>query len=1393
MAADGSIKFDTKVNTDGFDEGISILSKAMDKLTNAVDRLSDNIIKRFNGIQTAAENISQGTKTAEEGVDQITDSMKAAEQEAAELQKQMDKIQVYDMEEVKTEPLPERRIPITNSDSYGYDKSALEFVEQYGEKTVQTKEHVNELLQKLTDLKAELKELEKQGFYYTDDKFDETYLKWKEARQAVADYKKELDNPSLDSDTLQGQIDNLKKELNKLASEGRTWGDSLYDSTYQAWKMAQAELNQYKKDLVTPVKIPVVLDPNSFAGQIQQLKKQLADLENQGITMGMPKYDQLYTQLQKVMIAQKQHEAYLKNLAQLSNQTGDAIGGEGKKAGMTAEQMERLAREKAEASTENKKLGDKADDTSSKLNKEGKNAKWLSAMLNIASVSLLKLGKGMLGTAAHGLSKLGKGFKTSGNQAKTGNRNMTALLKQMILFSMVHKIISGISSAFKEGIQNLAGYSSSFNTIMSSFVSSLSQLKNSFASSFSPLTSIAIPALDALIQKLIQAINVIGQFLAALTGKGTFVRAVKVNQDYAKSLQKTGGAAKQAGQDAKKALAPFDDLIQIQQQGTDSSGAGGGAGGIDPSQMFEEAAIDSGIRDFANKLREMFEAGDWEGIGQLIGEKINEAVQRFTDYISWDNVEAKITAFVTAFTTVFNSLVAKIDWYSIGVMIGTGINTLAHTLYLLLTQIDWFMLGNALSQGLMGIVNTVEWDLFGAVIGAYLQAKISGLLGFIIGADWKTIGAALATCIMGITGQISWEQLGYLFAAGFNAAFGVLGEFARTFEWAEFGSQIATSLSTFFRSFDWAGAGTAVSDIVLGLLESLTTFIQQTDWWAFGQGVSEGIQSIDWSDIVNSLFEFIGSFFGGFGAFLGGLISDGIAGAQEYFQGKIEECGGSIPRGILLGILDGLSGLAKWIIDNIATPFIKGVNAAFGLDSSTPILFLIAQELWPGFCNGIKETFANVGSFVKENITDPFINAVKNGLGVHSPSTVLQEIGDDTVAGFNKGITGSQGTSQTVVQSWASGVATWFANKLGISSGNSAEAQRWASSTTSGFNNTVNSDSKNSQSVMENWALNVRKWFVGTSTDKGVNTFSWKKFADDIIKAFSETVQTKHTDNQTPVETWAENIRKWFVADGDTVGVNEASWTKFAETIINAFKIKIESSHSETQGPMETWADNVREWFWGDSNTEGTGGLYDAFYNMAKRINEGFAQGISDFAHMAKAAIREWASEVMAEAEEEFDINSPSKEFYGIAEYVVKGFNNGLLALASSSRSAAQKWLDGVLDVFDGVNIQIPVGLDIPNAASYIPRVALGAVVPPRAGEAASAMKSSSYAQEEAFAYLLAKMDEMISKLQANGEQPIQITLNLTGNLAALARILKPELDKEAARKGVSLVVIGGT
>ena len=185
-------------------------------------------------------------------------------------------------------------------------------------------------------------------------------------------------------------------------------------------------------------------------------------------------------------------------------------------------------------------------------------------------------------------------------------------------------------------------------------------------------------------------------------------------------------------------------------------------------------------------------------------------------------------------------------------------------------------------------------------------------------------------------------------------------------------------------------------------------------------------------------------------------------------------------------------------------------------------------------------------------------------------------------------------------------------------------------------------------------------------------------------------------------------------------------------------------------------------------------------------MNEGFAKGISDFAHLAKSAIKKWAREAVEAAENVLKIHSPSREFHTIAEYVVKGFNEGIADTAKTSVSEAEKWLSSVTDVFGGVDIGVPVGLNIPNASSYIPNVAKGKITPTGAGYT-DTLKASYENRDDVLGMLADKMQA------SNGStEPSQIVIRFNGSLGALARLMKPELDKEAKRKGVSLVLVGG-
>lgn len=775
-----------------------------------------------------------------------------------------------------------------------------------------------------------------------------------------------------------------------------------------------------------------------------------------------------------------------------------------------------------------------------------------------------------------------KGVGKASNKVSKSIFKLSNMFKLMLIRMAMRGVIRGV----KEGFKNLVQYSSEANRTVSDLMTSLTYAKNTLATAFSPILTAIAPVLNTLINLLATALGYINQFFSALNGSATFIRAKKVNEDYAKSLKETGSAAGNAGKEAKKALAPFDELNIIADQGSSS---GGGSGAADPSQMFETVAIESSISDFVKKLKELYAAGDYSGIGKLIGGKINDSIAKISKYIDWNNCGDQITYFVTGFTDLFNQLIATIDWTAAGRMLGLGVNTLANTLYLLLTRINWLQIGRALANGLNGAIRTINWSVIGYTIGSYFQAQISTLYGIVSTLDWGAIGIALSALLTGVIASIDWVMLGSYFADLFSGIFSILYNFASTFDWKGFGNSIVLSISTLFQNFDWSGAGAAISEFVIGLLDFLIKLVQDTDWGAFVVGIINCLEAIDWVDLAGNIFALLssalGAALGALATVIGTLIADGITGAKSYFDKKTEECGGDVWAGIKKGIFDAVVDVYKWLHDNLFVPFMSALLQAFGVkNASSEEVAKFSEYLWEGFCKGIKKFFANPGEFIKTNITDPFINGVKSLLGIHSPSTVME----------------------------------------------------------------------------------------------GLGKYIWEGFCNGIKKFFSD-----------PTEFIKSNIT----------------------------------------GP--------------------------------------FIDGVKSL----------------------LGIHSPSTEAFSIAEYFAQGFNNGLAAMTDKSKSAAETWLDKVMGVFDGTSIQVPVGVSVPNASAYLPKAALGTIVPPRAG-AFSAAYGTKYSQQDQSEGLLTEIRRMLKDITGSKTEGGDIYLNviLDENIVYQTVVKKNQMAKKRTGKNPLLV-----
>lgn len=201
--------------------------------------------------------------------------------------------------------------------------------------------------------------------------------------------------------------------------------------------------------------------------------------------------------------------------------------------------------------------------------------------------------------------KASKSANKMGGSMKRVRKEAIPLTKSVLKLSNMFKLMlirmslrAAIKSA-QEGFQNLARYSDETNKSISLLMSANTRLNNSFSTAFAPLLQVAAPALKQMIDLLSTGATYAGQFIAALTGKSTFVKAVDVEEDYAGSLKETNDELKEKEKATKKLAFAFDDLIQAQGGKVDTDAYKPPT----PDQMFETVEVEADIKDFAETVK----------------------------------------------------------------------------------------------------------------------------------------------------------------------------------------------------------------------------------------------------------------------------------------------------------------------------------------------------------------------------------------------------------------------------------------------------------------------------------------------------------------------------------------------------------------------------------------------------------------------------------------------------------------------------------------------------------------------------------------------------------------------------------------------------------------------
>lgn len=475
---------------------------------------------------------------------------------------------------------------------------------------------------------------------------------------------------------------------------------------------------------------------------------------------------------------------------------------------------------------------------------------------------------------------------------------------------------------------------------VSAYMQENQQMANTLNACWSSIGNMLGPIIERLVNLVALASAYFTKFLQLLgfVGKST-----------GKAISTAGGAASGAVKKLERQLASFDELNILSDSSSDSGGGGTGTGDLGAELQNVE------LPDWAKLVAQKLKSGDWARAASTLAGALNDMVAS----VDWAGLGNKLGYYLNGALTFLAAFLTTFDWLGLGANLADGVNQI-------LTGVDWGNLVTVLAGKFRiilltaaGFLQNLNWTALANGFSAFAKGFFDGIADAVSRVDWGLIARNISVFLK----KTDWASVGASIGNCISKVIRAAGDLVKDLDWAALGKSLADSFMGTWNAIDWKMAAQAVSDGLIGLLDSITAFIVGMDWYKLGKDTAACIANIDWSGISDALFRGIGAALGGLALFLWGLIEDAWNSVAGWWKDVAYEDGQFTIEGLLNGILVALAGIGAWINAHIFKPIWDGICSVFGIASPSTKMMEIGRFLISGLLNGITSAWQGITQF----------------------------------------------------------------------------------------------------------------------------------------------------------------------------------------------------------------------------------------------------------------------------------------------------------------------------------------------------------------------------------------------------------------------------------------------
>lgn len=306
------------------------------------------------------------------------------------------------------------------------------------------------------------------------------------------------------------------------------------------------------------------------------------------------------------------------------------------------------------------------------------------------------------------------------NGLDLAKKKLMTFLKYAIGIRSVYILFNKLRSSIKDAVKQYAEYDKELKTNLATMDATKKAISATMGGAFANIYTALLPVIQKIANWMLEAANAASRFVAIVSGKTSYKRAVVSNEEIAASLDNVADSAKEA----KRQVMGFDELNILSGGASGTGGASQSA--LDGIEMVEEAidALDGSFLDkFAISVRDVF--------------------------FDWDNLNPEQIA--KKAIVGLAALMGGIGGFMIGGVPGAIVGTLTGVLIGLL--VDTVIFDND------GTISRSETQ---KMLRGVLAAFFGGVLGFALGGPGGAlIGATLTLGIWAILSAIELNKSGF--------------------------------------------------------------------------------------------------------------------------------------------------------------------------------------------------------------------------------------------------------------------------------------------------------------------------------------------------------------------------------------------------------------------------------------------------------------------------------------------------------------------------------------------------------------------------------------------------------------------------------------------------------